>query len=97
MKEIYGYIADDFEKEMQSLQKEKTYELPDGQFISLDTERFRPCEILFDASLVGPYSGGIQHITAQSIKSCSIELQATLSNNIIISGGTSMFPGLAER
>merc|ERR1712190_155375 len=63
VKEKLCYIALDFDTEMkaasESSDKEKTYELPDGNIITVGSERFRCPEVLFQPSFVGKEASGI--------------------------------------
>jgi len=101
VKEKLGYIALDFDSEMkavsESSDKEKTYELPDGSIISVGNERFRCSEVLFQPSFVGKESSGIHEMTFQSIMKCDVDVRKDLYSNVVLSGGTTMFPGIGER
>ena len=101
MKEKLAYVALDFEKEMKmaesSSAREKIYELPDGQIFALNEERFRCPEVLFQPSLLGLECPGIPQFTYNGIMKCDMHIRKHFYANIVLSGGSTMFPGLAER
>ena len=114
---------------------EKSYELPDGQIITIGNQRFRCPETLFRPEQIGTYpnikmankaclpkfkqnsnkltiqlwlsysnpilsgmeAGGIHEKTYQSIMKCDMDIRSDLYSNIVLSGGTTMFPGMADR
>jgi len=102
VKENLCYVALDYEHEMEmdSLSAssfQKSYELPNGQLMSAGNERFRCPEAMFQPSFLGQMTSGIHCVVHESIKNCHVDIQKELYKNIVLSGGNTMFPGIADR
>jgi actin-related protein len=99
IKEKLTYVAIDFDAEMAKTVEdlEKTYEMPDGNIITIGQERFRCPEALFDAQPLGRTIQGVHLTTFSSIMKTDVDIRKDLYENIVLSGGTTMYPGIAER
>ena len=102
VKNKFGYVAIDFDEEMNSKSmeetKEKMYELPDGQVLSFANERFRCAEVVFKPEFVGTESKGLSGMLYESIMGIEDEeLQKLMCDNIILCGGNTLFDGFKER
>ncbi|MHA1419911.1 MAG: hypothetical protein ACTSPO_13425, partial [Candidatus Heimdallarchaeaceae archaeon] len=101
IKERLCYVALDPEKELKLAEKvsgmEKTYTLPDGETLTIGAERFMAPELFFNPGAIGSEENALDELIYRSIQNCDVDLRRDLYANIVLSGGSTMFPGLKER
>lgn len=73
------------------------YTLPDGQVISLSTERYQAPNILFDPSLIGSEEAGVADVLVDSIMKSDIDLRSTFFSQVVLAGGSTLLSGFGDR
>lgn len=104
IKEKYCRVSYDFENEIREAGEggnlEEKVKLPDGEELTLETERLKCPEALFRPNFLNlPESNikGLHDECCASIQQIDVEIRKDLYSNIILSGGNTMFEGLPER
>ena len=75
----------------------ESYTLPDGRVIRVGSERFEAPECLFQPHLVDVEQPGIAEFLFNTIQAADIDIRTDLYKAIVLSGGSSMYPGLPSR
>ncbi|KAL0761541.1 hypothetical protein Bca101_077691 [Brassica carinata] len=75
----------------------KNYTLPDGRVIKVGTERFQAPEALFTPELIDVEGDGMADMVFRCIQEMDIDNRMTLYQHIVLSGGSTMYPGLPSR
>lgn len=101
IKEKFCYISYDLDYDTR-LANETTvlvekYELPDGRVIKIGPERFQAPECLFQPHLVDCEQPGIAEFLFNTIQQADVDIRTSLYKAIVLSGGSSMYPGLPSR
>ena len=101
IKEKYCYVGYDMEVEkrlaLETTTLMRTYELPDGRTIKIGSERYEAPEVLFNPHLLDLESAGMGEMLFNCINEADIDLRSEFYKHIVLSGGSTMYPGLPSR
>lgn len=101
LKEKLCYIGYNIESEeklaVQTTVLVESYTLPDGRVIKVGGERFAAPEALFQPHLINVEAPGIAELVFNAIQSADIDMRSELYKHIVLSGGSTMYPGLPSR
>nr|XP_023649025.1 actin-related protein 2 isoform X2 [Paramormyrops kingsleyae] len=101
MKEKLCYVGYNIEHE-QRLATETTvlvesYMLPDGRSVKVGGERFGAPEALFQPHLINVEGVGVSELLFNTIQAADIDTRSEFYKHIVLSGGSTMYPGLPSR
>ncbi|CAF0837391.1 unnamed protein product [Adineta ricciae] len=85
------------QKEELNQGEKSQFTLPDGTTIDLGSSRYRAPEVLFNPELIGEECEGIHEVLSGSIQRSDMDLRRTLYQNIVLSGGSTLFRGFGDR
>ena len=71
--------------------------MPDGRVIKVGGERFAAPEALFQPHLINVEAQGIAELVFSTIQAADIDIRSELYKHIVLSGGSTMYPGLPSR
>jgi len=105
IKEQLCYVGYDLELEkrlaLETTVLVRSYTLPDGRIIRVGGERFEAPEVLFQPHLIdvegGVGGGGMADQLFDSINKADVDTRPEFYNHIVLSGGSTMYPGLPSR
>ncbi|KAK6170054.1 hypothetical protein SNE40_018540 [Patella caerulea] len=102
IKEKLCYVAADYRKDLDesasnSSSFEEFYELPGGEIVTVGKERFMCPEVLFQPSIDEREMVGLHEQLCSAIDSLDSDYRSEMYNNIVLSGGSTLFPGFTDR
>lgn len=101
IKEELCYIGYDLEIEqklaLETTTLNQSYTLPDGRVIKMSSERYEASEVLFQPHLIDVESPGLHEMLFGMIQEADIDLRPAFYQHIVLSGGSTMYPGLPSR
>mmetsp|Transcript_17805 Transcript_17805/g.17516 ORF Transcript_17805/g.17516 Transcript_17805/m.17516 type:complete len:394 (+) Transcript_17805:3-1184(+) len=101
IKEKLCYVGYDLEVETKLAQETtvlvENYTLPDGRVIKVGSERFEAAEALFQPHLVDVEAVGMAEQLYNTIQAADIDIRSEFYKHIVLSGGSTMYPGLPSR
>lgn len=101
IKEKVCYVGYDLQLEKKLALETTTviqkYALPDGRVITLGAERFEAPEALFQPNLIGCEQKGLGDMLFDVINKSEMDIRPELYKHIVLSGGSTMYPGLPSR
>lgn len=97
VKERGCQVAADCESAAKSVETKEVKLPDDNTVVTLGAERYLTPEILFNPEMIGKDLQGLHKYTAECICKCEQEIKKELYKSVILSGGSTLFPGMETR
>lgn len=103
IKEKTNYIAQNYEQEVADYREkgnanDQVFHLPDGKSVNIGDQQFECPEALFNPSKMGKENmDGIHELVYRCYFKCDMEIRKLLFNNIVLSGGNTLYKNFCER
>jgi len=102
IKESLCYVAQNYAEELEAAQKgsenDRNYQLPDKSIINIPASVRMSCpELLFDPTKNGETCKSLPDLAWTSVQKSDMDVRKELCKNIILSGGSTMYEGIADR
>lgn len=101
IKEQLCYVGYDLDVEkklaLETTTLVQSYTLPDGRVIKVAQERYEAPEVLFQPHLLEMEDKGLHEMLFNMIQEADIDLRPSFYQHIVLSGGSTMYPGLPSR
>merc|ERR1712046_464078 len=98
IKEDLCYVSMSFAEEVDNFAgKEKSFELPDMSVFTVHNQLIRCPELMFKPWEDGKEMMGLHELAKKTVDDCDLDVRKDLLMNIVMSGGTTMFPNMPER
>jgi len=101
IKEKLSYVSYDLDQDTRLAEETtvlvESYTLPDGRTIKVGPERFEAPECMFQPHLVDLEQPGVAEMLFGAIQAAPVDVRTDLYKHVVLSGGSSMYPGLPSR
>ncbi|CAF0850776.1 unnamed protein product [Didymodactylos carnosus] len=97
IKERVCLLSPNVQKDDTTQADKSQFTLPDGTSIELGSSKYRAPEVLFSPELIGEECEGVHEILSGSIQRSDMDLRRILYQNIVLSGGSTLFRGFGDR
>ncbi|KAK9893928.1 Actin/actin-like protein [Cystobasidium minutum MCA 4210] len=101
IKEKLCYVSYDLELDKKLAEEttvlSESYTLPDGREIRVGAERYEAPECMFQPNLVDVEQPGMAELLFNTVQAAPVDVRSDLYRHVVLSGGSSMYPGLPSR